>query len=182
MSCNRKYFLAGRVLIFFFLLLIAKGAERTLFESWPVFGSENKNFENKERRIYFESSKELEKELIIIQKNSLFALSNSFGPKPKPVKRLKAVITAYSSTPWETDETPHITASGKKVREGIVANNILPFGTKIRIPELYGDKIFVVEDRMSWKKGNYQIDIWFPDYQKALNFGVRKTYIEILEG
>jgi 3D (Asp-Asp-Asp) domain-containing protein len=52
----------------------------------------------------------------------------------------------------------------------------------LKIPELYGDKIFVVEDRRSWTKGNYHIDIWFPSYWEALNFGVKITEVEILGG
>jgi len=91
------------------------------------------------------------------------------------------VVTAYSSTVAQTDSDPFITAAGTWVKEGIVASNLLPFGTEIRIPEIYGEKIFVVEDRMSWRKGEYHIDIWFPSYWEALNFGTKKTYIEILE-
>lgn len=99
----------------------------------------------------------------------------------KVAKTIKVVITAYSSTPDQTDDDPFITASGKTVGDGIVANNMLPFGTKIRIPKLYGDKIFIVQDRMSRKKSNYHFDIWMPDRQSALNFGVARTEIEILE-
>jgi len=119
-------------------------------------------------------------ELGTIQENSLLAASNPAAPV-RPPKTLKMIITAYSSTPWETDDTPFITASGETVKEGIVANNMLPFGTEIRIPELYGDKIFVVEDRMNWTKGYYHIDIWFPDYCQAKSFGAKITYIEVLE-
>ena len=97
------------------------------------------------------------------------------------VKKIKVVITAYSSTPEETDSTPFITASGKNVRDGIIANNLLPFGTKIKIPKLYGDKVFVVEDRMNKRKSNYHFDIWFPSKNLALNFGVKTAEIEVLE-
>lgn len=97
------------------------------------------------------------------------------------VKKIKMVVTAYSSTPEQTDTTPFITASGKNVVDGIVANNMLPFGAKIRIPEVYGDKVFVVEDRMNQRKGKYHLDIWFPEYSQAKNFGAKITYIEVLE-
>jgi 3D (Asp-Asp-Asp) domain-containing protein len=119
--------------------------------------------------------------LVISQGNSLFPLSNPNNPEPKVAWKLMVVATAYSSTVWQTDDTPYITAAGTSVRDGIIANNILAFGTRVRIPELYGDKIFVVEDRMSWKKGNHQIDIWFPEYWQAKNFGAKTTLIEILE-
>ncbi len=121
-------------------------------------------------------------ELAIFQENSLLSLSSPVNPEPETTQKIRVIITAYSSTVWETDDSPFITAAGTLVRDGVIANNYLPFGTKIRIPELYGDKIFVVEDRMSWRKGNYQFDIWFPDYWQALNFGAQRTYIEVLEG
>ena len=121
-------------------------------------------------------------ELATIEENSLLSVSDPTNPEPQPVQKIRVVITGYSSSPWETDETPYITAAGTWVREGIIANNHLPIGTKIRIPELFGDKIFVVEDRMSRTKGNYHFDIWFPDYWQALDFGVKRAYIEILDG
>lgn len=108
-------------------------------------------------------------------------VAKSSNEANQATKKIKVVITAYSSTPDQTDDTPFITASGKYVADGIVANNMLPFGTKIRIPDLYGDKIFVVEDRMNRRKSNYQFDIWFPEKQLAVNFGVKTAEIEILE-
>ena len=100
----------------------------------------------------------------------------------KVVQKLKVVVTAYSSTPEETDDTPFITASGEEVADGIVANNLLPFGTKIRIPELYGDKVFTVLDRMNRRKSDYHFDIWFPSKGEAITFGVKTAEIEVLEG
>ncbi|MCX6764673.1 MAG: hypothetical protein NTU58_03160 [Candidatus Nealsonbacteria bacterium] len=121
-----------------------------------------------------------DKSLIIIQDNSLAALSDSSAPK-KVTKKMKVVITGYSSTPEETDDTPFITAQGTWVRDGIVANNLLPFGTEIRIPELYDNEIFVVEDRMNGRAGFYHVDIWFPSKEEAQKFGAKLTYIEVLE-
>ena len=99
----------------------------------------------------------------------------------KIVKTIKVVVTAYSSTPDQTDDTPFITASGKSVADGIIANNMLPFGTKIKIPQLYGDKVFTVEDRMNRDKSNYHIDIWMQSKPLAVNFGVKTADIEVLE-
>lgn len=124
------------------------------------------------------ASKELGKELVIVQGNTLLPISNPSNPA-KTFRKIPVIVTAYSSTPWQTDETPYITAAGTRVHQGIVANNLLPFGTKIRIPEIYGDKVFTVEDRMNWRKGYYHIDIWFPSYWEAKNFGAKRTYIEI---
>jgi len=119
---------------------------------------------------------------VIVQNNTLSSLSNPANPPPKVVRELPVIITAYSSTESQTDDTPFITASGSYVRDGIVANNLLPFGTKIRIPDVYGDKIFVVEDRMNRKKGYYHFDVWLADYWQALSFGAKRVTIEILEG
>jgi|SRR5581483_10329934 len=97
------------------------------------------------------------------------------------VKQITMVVTAYSSTPEQTDDTPFITASGKHVSDGIIANNLLPFGTKIRIPELYGDKVFTVEDRMNSRMGTRHVDIWFSNTQQAVDFGAKVTKVEILQ-
>lgn len=112
--------------------------------------------------------------------NTLVGVSNP--AEPVRVKRVKVLVTGYSSTTWQTDDSPFITASGKYVEDGIIANNMLPFGTQVRIPELYGDKIFVVEDRMNSRKSHYHVDVWFEDYHQAKDFGVKTTYIEVLEG
>ncbi|MDP4007307.1 MAG: hypothetical protein Q8P55_01800 [bacterium] len=125
-----------------------------------------------------EQSPALVGELSFVQFNTLLPI-----PSPAPervMSRVNVVVTAYSSTPEQTDDTPFITAAGTPVREGIVAANFLPMGTKIKLPDLYGDKIFVVEDRMHPRK-NYMVDIWFASYSDAKNFGAKNTYIEVLE-
>lgn len=108
-------------------------------------------------------------------------LKDSADFEQNTAQKIKVLITAYSSTSDQTDDTPFITASNKYVKDGIIANNMLPFGSKVKIPELYGDKIFVVEDRMNRRKSDYHFDIWFPSKQLALNFGVKTAYIEVLE-
>ncbi len=97
-----------------------------------------------------------------------------------PNKELVVQATAYSSTFDQTDDTPFIAANGTLVHDGVVAANFLPFGTTIKIPEVYGDKIFVVEDRMH-KRFDNRIDIWFPDRQSALKFGYKELKIQVLE-
>jgi 3D (Asp-Asp-Asp) domain-containing protein len=97
----------------------------------------------------------------------------------KPVETLSMRITAYASVPEETDDTPFITANGTHVHDGVVASNILPFGTKIQIPDLFGNKIFTVEDRMS-KKIKNTIDIWMPTKLDAVDFGVTHTSVIVL--
>jgi len=118
--------------------------------------------------------------IVLAQGNSLLPITPPHSPE-RVVSAIPVIVTAYSSTPDQTDDTPYITASGKSVRNGIVATNLLPMGTKIKIPALYGDRIFVVEDRMHPRK-NYMVDIWFPTYWEAKTFGVKQAYIEVLDG
>lgn len=88
-------------------------------------------------------------------------------------------VTAYSSTPEETDDTPFVTAKGTEVRDGIIAANFLPFGTEVRIPSLFGDKVFIVEDRMHQRKKNF-VDIWMPTKEAAQQFGIARAEIVVL--
>ena len=119
---------------------------------------------------------------IVIQGNSLLAAPNPLLAEEElqVVRKIKVIVTAYSSSPWETDDTPYLTAAGTMVRDGIVATNILPFGTKIKLSSIYGDKIFVVEDRMNSRKG-YHVDVWHPSYLEAKQFGVKLTEMEVIE-
>lgn len=103
-----------------------------------------------------------------------------------PAKRIPArgvrlvEMTAYTSEVGQTDQSPFVTANGTRVRDGIVAANFLKFQTRIRLPELYGDKIFVVTDRMHERYTN-RVDIWMEKKSEALRFGVkRRVKIEIL--
>ncbi|OGZ34011.1 MAG: hypothetical protein A2Y98_00885 [Candidatus Portnoybacteria bacterium RBG_19FT_COMBO_36_7] len=90
------------------------------------------------------------------------------------------IATAYSSTPDQTDSSPFITANGSFVKDGVVAANFLKFGTMVRFPQVYGDKIFVVEDRMA-PKNSHKIDVWMESRSQALQFGVKYLTVEILE-
>ena len=153
------------------IVLIILGA---LLSISPVLESKTSN----KNGLSQTASEELSDKLIMVEQNSLLSISS---PGQSESKKIKVVITAYSSTVWQTDSTPFVTAAGIEVRDGIVANNLLPFGTRVRIPELYGNKIFVVEDRMNYTKGYYHVDIWFTSYDEALDFGAKRTYIEVLE-
>ena len=93
--------------------------------------------------------------------------------------QMTVTVTAYSSTEDQTDDSPFTTASNKQVTDGIVAANFLPFGTKLQIPKLFGDKVFVVEDRMHNRFGD-RVDIWFADRDTATKFGKRTADIVIL--
>jgi len=99
-------------------------------------------------------------------------------PKPKPGESWHVLTTAYSSTRDQTDSNPFITASGTRVHDGTIAINTLPFGTKVKFPEVFGDKVFTVEDRMG---SNHKADIWFPTREQALKFGAKKIKIEVVK-
>lgn len=96
------------------------------------------------------------------------------------VKSYFGEVTGYSSRPEETDDTPHTTASGTTVHWGTIATNAYPFGTKMRFPDLYRDRVFEVKDRMNMRYKN-RLDIWFPEYEQARRFGLRNLKIEIIE-
>lgn len=83
-------------------------------------------------------------------------------------------VTAYNSEVAQCDSTPCITADGFNLcehnQEDVIATNILPFGTKVMFPELFGDRIFTVHDRMN-AKYSYRADVWMRDHGDAIQFG-----------
>lgn len=89
------------------------------------------------------------------------------------------VVTGYSSTVAQCGPDPFITASGQKVRSGIAAANFLPFGAKIKMPEVFGDQVFEVQDRMAQRHWG-RIDVWLPNYGQAARFGARRLKVEVL--
>lgn len=102
--------------------------------------------------------------------------------RPRPVRRTVWVtVTAYSSTVDQTDSDPFTTASGEKVRPGIVAWNAAPFGAELRLPDVFGEKIFVVQDRLNERATPYHLDIWMPTREQALAWGARVLKVEVLQ-
>ncbi|MDA1335127.1 MAG: hypothetical protein O2794_03915 [bacterium] len=87
----------------------------------------------------------------------------------------EVTVTAYTSRREETDDSPHTTASGTKTRCGVVAMNGYKIGTRVRFPNLFGDKTFVVEDRKHRRYASNWADIWFPSLRDALKFGIKKS-------
>ena len=111
---------------------------------------------------------------------------NTPPPPPPPpqikievVKSYMGELTAYTSREEETDDTPTIGADGTEVHWGVVATNAYSFGTKMRFPDVFGDEIFVVTDRMN-SRYKHRIDIWFPAYELADDFGLQNTRVEIV--
>lgn len=93
-------------------------------------------------------------------------------------------MTAYNSEVGQTDDSPCTTANGFNVcKHGIedtIAANFLPMGTKVKIPELFGDRVFVVRDRMNKKHPN-RVDVWMKDRPSAMKFGVKVAKIQVLK-
>ncbi|GGJ60307.1 3D domain-containing protein [Deinococcus aquiradiocola] len=100
--------------------------------------------------------------------------------------------TAYNSTPGQTDATPYITATGTRVRSGVVAlsRDLLarfPYGTRITIEDLSGryssylrGRVFVVEDTMHPRIGN-TVDVWMGSRSEALAWGSRNIRITAVQ-
>lgn len=110
------------------------------------------------------------------------SLNGSLSPSDDvPASRTSfTTVTAYNSVPGQTDATPFITADGTHVRDGIIAANFLKYGTRVRIPELFGKKVFVVHDRMNARYDN-RVDIWMESVSDARQIGVRHNVkIEVL--
>ncbi len=117
----------------------------------------------------------------------LMFMAHAMAPVHSPVANLAKTtrriytvqVSGYNSEVAQCDDSPFITANGSHVRDGIVATNMFPFGTIIKIPSLYGNKIFMVEDRMNTR---YQknVDIWFADKAEALALGRRTVQIEVI--
>lgn len=114
-----------------------------------------------------------------------------FQPNPEalflqpsqPIKTLRvSAVTGYSSSVDETDDSPWVTASGAKVEYGIAATNLLPFNTKLKLPEILGnDFVIIVKDRMNDRYTD-RIDVWFPSKEQAKEFGIHyNVLVEILE-
>lgn len=130
------------------------------------------------------------------QIESALALEEKNLPKPEfnanlpeneeleVVRSTYHVITSYNSEVGQCDDSPCITANGFNVCEhGIedtIAANFLKFGTKVQIPELFGDQIFIVRDRMNQRYDN-RIDVWMASKSNSKTFGVKYAEIRVLE-
>lgn len=98
--------------------------------------------------------------------------------KERPRRIAWVTVTAYSSTPDQTDDTPFIAASGKHVHDRMVAANFLRFGTRVKFPDYFGDKSFFVEDRMH-ERFSDRMDVWMETREEAKQFGIRRLKVEI---
>jgi len=101
--------------------------------------------------------------------------------EPRPVLesqplRFQATVTAYSSSPDETWGDPFVTASGRRVFDGLVAcPREFPFGTRFKI----GSRTYQCFDRLHDKYDD-RFDIWMSTKNRALQFGKRHLLVEVL--
>ena len=91
--------------------------------------------------------------------------------------KVRVLSVAYSSTIGQTDDSPFITASGRRVGNGTLAANFLPIGARVRI----GQQIYTVWDRMNSRYDNkYIVDIWHPSRMAATQYGARMVEMEVV--
>lgn len=88
----------------------------------------------------------------------------------------EAIVTAYSSSPDETDDTPEIMASGKKVYPGAVAcPRRIEFGVEVEIE----GRRYTCEDRMH-PRFDDRFDVWHPSKDEAWEWGKKKVLVRVL--
>lgn len=148
-----------------------------------TLSKEGQVIESKAPQIDHKAPTLISQNAVLVARNPKTALDKQFKESylnSYPVylsgRKMVVLATAYSSTVDQTDASPFITASGTHVHDGTLAANFLPFGTRVKIPAHFGDKVFIVEDRM---KSNEKIDVWYPSREEALHFGARRVEIEI---
>lgn len=116
-----------------------------------------------------------------------YTVEAAFGKEPgslpetiirEPDEIRWVTVTAYSSTPDQTDSTPFNTATGERVYWGGVAANSLAINSRIRFVGFHYGKSFRVNDRMH-RRFSDRIDIWFPTRKEALAWGKRRVQVEI---
>lgn len=92
---------------------------------------------------------------------------------------LSATISYYTASKDETDSTPCITADGTNIcpaREGIIAANWLPVGTKVKID----GKVYRVADRMNQRYQWPYMDVLVESKALAKKNGRQNKKVEIL--
>ena len=117
---------------------------------------------------------------LTIQSNSLLFVSNFSLDKTdnhlvQEGTILVRTVTAYNPVPWETDDTPCISASGMNIcqtSKKVCASNEFPFGTLL----LIDGEIWEVQDRMS-RKYNDRVDLFFMTKEELQKWGKRTVEV-----
>ena len=82
-------------------------------------------------------------------------------------------ISMYTTNDGYTPSTTM--ANGEQVHVGAVANNLLPFGTRVRID----GQVYTVKDRTGM--GQYVFDIYTDSYDRAIQYGRQYRTVEVLK-
>lgn len=104
---------------------------------------------------------------------------NQRAPK-ETISTVYMEASAYNSLPEQTDGSPYSTAIGSLTRFGVIASNYFPIGTRIRLPDQFGDQEFRVEDRMN-PRYHKTLDVWMADKADAKQFGRRYVKVEVVQ-
>lgn len=174
-------FLADKIIL---SLLFITLFEFTLFPA-PILAAEiNPKTQETGLTEEIDDSIEFIKEVLASENKAEFPNKLPQNAKTKIIKSGLHEMTAYTSEVAQCDASPCITANGFNVcKHGIedtIAANFLKFGTRVKIPELYGDRVFIVRDRMNRRYPD-RVDIWMKDKKQAIKFGFKVAKIEILE-
>ncbi|PIR41961.1 MAG: hypothetical protein COV30_01090 [Candidatus Yanofskybacteria bacterium CG10_big_fil_rev_8_21_14_0_10_37_15] len=109
----------------------------------------------------------------------------SFKPQEIKIeikKKIQVTVTAYSSTPWQTDDTPCITSTGfdvcNKTKNVIAVSRdlvrSLGYHKQVLLPDLFGSTVFHIEDTMNARFTN-RIDVHFDSTNEAKEFGLKRN-------
>ncbi len=95
---------------------------------------------------------------------------------------MTVTVTAYSPSVDETDSTPYITASNKRVRDGICA---ISRDIEKELDLQFGDTIYLegigtceFQDRMHRRKRK-QVDLFMWNKSDAVRFGIKRARMGI---
>ena len=117
----------------------------------------------------------------------------------RAIRTMTVRSTGYNSLSAQTDRTPHVTATGARTRFGIIAVSrdllrTIPYGSRVRLEDMgswsgggrgkynamLSEMVFVVEDTMHPRKSG-TIDVWFPARRQAIQWGVRRLKVTVLQ-
>ena len=112
------------------------------------------------------------------------SLPGSLAASPRRGVSRVVKATAYNSEVGQTDNSPFITATGTRVRPGVIALSrdllrLFPYGSRVMLKDsagLLAGRIFIVEDTMNVRIAN-TVDIWMPSRAQALRWGSRTVTI-----
>lgn len=132
-------------------------------------------------------------------KTSTQRTTSSRQSAQRAIRTLTVRSTGYNSLSAQTDRTPHVTATGARTRFGIIAVSrdllrTIPYGSRVRLEDMgswsgggrgkydamLSDMVFVVEDTMHPRKSG-TIDVWFPARRQAIQWGVRRLKVTVLQ-